>query len=287
VANRHCSSSSRSRPIASRALQPPKKTTVISPLAPFGASHCLEMAGTTRHTCSQRLARTSPPAKTGRQCLPPAAPLPTIRSSSARQCSEWTGRGRKRKLTVGGAGLSLPCRASAGGCSRRTVAGGWSGYQPSFCASVRPSSAGRHGAARLSSGRGSAPPSCDSSDASALSKLPIAGHGPAPPSFRWPASTAALVAYGCLSGPGLADLPICAANSELLFAADQLCAARLLRPQNLKTRHVAFGSNTICSTAGPTVAAIGALKRGDHDTCAGLSKILLILGRLRRLLRTY
>jgi hypothetical protein len=245
------------------------------------------MAGTTRHTCSQRLARTSPPAKTGRQCLPPAAPLPTIRSSSARQCSEWTGRGRKRKLTVGGAGLSLPCRASAGGCSRRTVAGGWSGYQPSFCASVRPSSAGRHGAARLSSGRGSAPPSCDSSDASALSKLPIAGHGPAPPSFRWPASTAALVAYGCLSGPGLADLPICAANSELLFAADQLCAARLLRPQNLKTRHVAFGSNTICSTAGPTVAAIGALKRGDHDTCAGLSKILLILGRLRRLLRTY
>ena len=34
--------------------------------------------------------------------------------------------------------------------------------------------------------------------------------------------------------------PICAANSELLFAADQLCAARLLRPQNLKRRHGAF-----------------------------------------------
>eukprot|EP01047_Picozoa_sp_COSAG01_P072030 COSAG01_NODE_11347_length_1953_cov_2.493528_3_plen_207_part_00 len=34
--------------------------------------------------------------------------------------------------------------------------------------------------------------------------------------------------------------PICAANSELLFAADQLCAARLLRPQNLKTRHGGF-----------------------------------------------
>ena len=34
--------------------------------------------------------------------------------------------------------------------------------------------------------------------------------------------------------------PICAANSELLFAADQLCGARLLRPQNLKRPHGAF-----------------------------------------------
>jgi hypothetical protein len=41
--------------------------------------------------------------------------------------------------------------------------------------------------------------------------------------------------------------PICAANSELLFAVavDQLCAARLLRPQDLKTRMAAFGSNTV------------------------------------------
>jgi hypothetical protein len=44
--------------------------------------------------------------------------------------------------------------------------------------------------------------------------------------------------------------PICAANSELLFAVavDQLCAARLLRPQDLKTRMAAFGSNTVCSS---------------------------------------
>jgi hypothetical protein len=34
--------------------------------------------------------------------------------------------------------------------------------------------------------------------------------------------------------------PICPANSELLFPADQLCAAWRLRPRNLKTRHVGF-----------------------------------------------
>jgi hypothetical protein len=34
--------------------------------------------------------------------------------------------------------------------------------------------------------------------------------------------------------------PICPANSELLFPADQLRAARRLQPQNLKTRHGGF-----------------------------------------------
>eukprot|EP01047_Picozoa_sp_COSAG01_P090552 COSAG01_NODE_22371_length_858_cov_1.235837_1_plen_63_part_00 len=35
--------------------------------------------------------------------------------------------------------------------------------------------------------------------------------------------------------------PICPANSELLFPADQLrAAARRLQPQNPKTRHVGF-----------------------------------------------
>jgi hypothetical protein len=45
--------------------------------------------------------------------------------------------------------------------------------------------------------------------------------------------------YQCLSSVDLVR-PICAANSELLFLADQLCAARRLRPQNLKRRHGVF-----------------------------------------------
>jgi hypothetical protein len=53
--------------------------------------------------------------------------------------------------------------------------------------------------------------------------------------------------------------PICAANSEfrkLLFPADPraACAARRLRPQNLKTRHVGFWiEHSFCSSAGPTI----------------------------------